>query len=75
MTYIATIAHHSIRRARSIAITGSLDEAKRAAAAEFGGEQRDYEIRIYDARACRYTGELIADQIVARRYVAARSWA
>lgn len=45
-TYLATIRHHSISRARQIEIAGSLSDAKRAAAKEFGEEQRDYEIAI-----------------------------
>lgn len=45
-TYTATIAHHSISRARVIKIEGTLTQAKRAATKEFGAEQRDYRIVI-----------------------------
>lgn len=54
-TYTATIAHHSISRARVITIDGSLTQAKRTATKEFGAEQRDYNIVIRDAR-----GETVA---------------
>lgn len=45
-TYIATIRHHSIARARSITIEGDLTAAKRAATAEFGDDQQDYVLYI-----------------------------
>jgi hypothetical protein len=45
-TYIATIHHHSIARARSITVRGDLTAAKRAATAEFGDEQRGYVLYI-----------------------------
>ena len=46
-TYTATISHHSISRARTITIVGSLARAKRAATIEFGGDQQDYKIAIH----------------------------
>jgi hypothetical protein len=49
-TYIATIRHHSIARARSITIEGNLTAAKRAATAEFDGEQQDYVLYIENSR-------------------------
>ena len=45
-TYIATIHHHSIARARSITIQGDLTAAKRAATAEFGDDQQNYVLYI-----------------------------
>lgn len=60
--YIATIRHSSITSARHITIDGTLTQAKRAAAREFGGEQSDYRIVIAldDGR-----GEIIASRRVA----------
>lgn len=45
--YIATIAHHSIARAREITISGDLAQAKRAATREFKGDHLDYEVQVY----------------------------
>ncbi len=64
-TYIATIRHHSISRAREITMTCSLSAAKRRATMEFGGEQVDYEIVIFDASR---------DEIVTRRRIMDRKW-
>lgn len=64
-TYIATIRHHSISRAREITMTCSLSAAKRRATMEFGGEQVDYEIVIFDASR---------DEIVTRRRIMDRTW-
>ncbi len=47
-TYTATIAHHSISRARSIEVNGTLAAAKAAATKEFGKDQIDYRIVITD---------------------------
>lgn len=66
--YVATIRHHSIARARQIEIEGTLTEAKKAAALEFGQEQRDYEITVYE----RYPGYPHA--IVSTRRVGSRKW-
>lgn len=63
-TYIATISHHSISRARTIEINGTLAQAKRAASAEFGEDHRDYTILIVDG-----------DNIVASRRVGGKQWA
>lgn len=62
--YTATITHHSIISARTIECAGNLTQAKRKAAAEFGGEFQDYVIIIIDAK----------HQIVARRKVGAKNW-
>ena len=64
MSYTATIHHHSIARARTV-LANTLPTAKRAASREFGSEQKDYEIVIYDDAA---------DQIVARRRAGDRMW-
>jgi hypothetical protein len=66
--YSATIRHHSISRARVIDITGTLDEAKKAAADEFEQEQRDYEIVVSEEPDNR------APEIVATKLVSARHW-
>ncbi len=64
-TYTATIAHHSISRARVITSYGSLTAAKRAATREFGEEYRDYNIVIRDAYG----------DVVATRRVGEARWA
>lgn len=67
-TYVATIRHHSLARARHIEITGTLTQAKRAATREFGDERRDYTIVIgleHD------NGDV---QIVASKRVGAKDW-
>ena len=46
--FIATIQHHSISRARRIEVNGTLKQAKIAASREFGQEQRDYDIAIFE---------------------------
>ncbi len=66
--YIATIRHHSIRSAREIEINGTLDDAKREAAKEFGGEQRDYDIVIAEM------SEGYPPYVVASRKVGGRKW-
>ena len=48
MKYAATIQHHSISRARQILIDGTLAKACRQASEEFGDEQRDYNIVVYE---------------------------
>lgn len=63
-TYTATISHHSISRAREIAITGTLRAAKAAATREFGGEFQDYNIVISDERG----------DTVAKRRLGDRTW-
>lgn len=63
ITYTATISHHSIARARSIAAP-TLAEAKTAADAEFGEEMREYSIIITNA----------AGAVVARRLVSESAW-
>lgn len=64
MTYTATIVHHSIARARVIEVEGTLAEAKAAAWEEFGDEQLDYQIAVYDEDG----------DIVASRRVGAKRW-
>lgn len=64
MTYTATIVHHSIARARVIEVEGTLAEAKAAAWEEFGDEQLDYRIAVYDEDG----------DIVASRRVGAKRW-
>ena len=67
-TYQATIRNHSISHARTIEIKGTLTQAKRAATAEFGQEQRDYDIVI---------AEVFDDgdrRIVAHRLVGDKVW-
>lgn len=66
--FLATIRHHSISRARQIEISGTLTQAKVAAAREFGQEQRDYEIAIYEDMDDRMP------YLVATRRVAGRKW-
>ena len=66
--YIATIRHHSISRAREIMISGSLTQAKRAASREFGAEQRDYYISIYEP-----VGHGM-HELVSRKLVGTRKW-
>ena len=68
-TYIATIRHHSIAAARSIEISGSLTQAKRAATKEFGQEQRDYIIVIGQ----KHLGGQV--EIVSSRRVGDKTWA
>lgn len=65
-TYTATIMHSSISRAREITVTGTLEQAKAAADAEFGAEQIDYEIVV------RLENDYLP--IVASRLVSARRW-
>jgi hypothetical protein len=65
--FTATIRHHSIARARQIEVTGTLTKAKQAAAREFGGEQRDYEIAIFED----WHGQ---PELVASRKVGASKW-
>ena len=64
--YTATIAHHSISRAREIKINGTLEVAKRRATKEFGDGFIDHEIII---REDREEGEVIA-----RRKIGERNW-
>lgn len=66
--YIATIRHHSISRAREIKISGTLTQAKAAAAREFSGEQQDYEIAVFEVPGDR------APLIAATRRVGAFIW-
>ena len=70
--YIATIRHHSIASARTITVEGSLTAAKRAATIEFGGEQRDYEIVIFE----QYPRPGFADgcELAASRCVGSPRW-
>lgn len=67
-TYTATIRHSSISRAREITINGSLTSAKRRASREFGGEQRDYDIVIYNMDGGQ------APDLVSARRVGGRLW-
>lgn len=62
--YLATIRHHSISRARQIRIPGTLTEAMNKAAAEFGDEQRDYEIAIYEDMGDERMPKLVATRLV-----------
>lgn len=66
--YFATIRHHSISRAREIETIGTLTQAKTAATREFGSEQRDYEIAIYEDM-----GDRMPDLVSTRR-VSAHKW-
>lgn len=66
--YLATIRHHSISRARQIEIIGTLTQAKTAASREFGQEQRDYEIVVYEDLDDR------APYLITSKRVAARKW-
>ena len=61
----ATIAHHSISRARVIDVSDNLGKAKREATREFGGEQLDFRIVITDERG----------EVVASRRVGDKRWA
>jgi hypothetical protein len=65
--YHATIRHHSISRARTIEIKGSLHKAKIAASLEFGEEFLDHEIVIAQVWGGRH-------EVVARRLVAEKKW-
>lgn len=66
--FLATIRHHSISRARQIEIAGTLTQAKAAASREFGQEQRDYEIAIYEDLGARMP------ELVATKRVGGRKW-
>lgn len=66
--YISTIRHHSISRAREIETIGTLPQAKRAASDEFGDEQTDYQIMIFEDRE---NAPLVP---VASKRVGARCW-
>ena len=68
-TYTATIRHHSIVRARTIKINGTLETAKRVASREFGAGYLDHEIVIYldDVEAAW-------PEIVAKRLIRNRHW-
>lgn len=66
--FAATIRHHSIARAREITVMGNLADAELAAAKEFGSEQRDYEIVIYDVTPGR------APEIISQRKVGGSRW-
>ncbi len=68
MSYMATIRHHSIARAREIAINGNLKTAKRRASAEFGQERRDFHIHIYIVE------DECLPELVAWRRVSERRW-
>lgn len=63
-TYTATIAHHSISRARTIEVTGTLTAAKAAATREFGDGFLDHRIVIRDEHG----------QTVASRRIGDRDW-
>lgn len=65
--YTATIAHHSIARARVLEIEGTLAQAKRAASREFGDGFADHRIVIRQADG-RW------DDIVATRRLSDRRW-
>ena len=66
--YFASIRHHSISRARQIEVDGTLTQAKSAASREFGQEQLDYEIVIYEDMGDR------APYLIATRRVSDRKW-
>lgn len=63
-TYDATIRHHSIARARTISVTGTLTQAKRKATAEFGADYQDYEIVIFRG-----------DEVISSRRLSDKRWA
>lgn len=66
--YLATVQHDSLPHARAIEIHGTFAQAKRAAAAEFRGEQQDYEIIL---------AKVLEDgdqRIIASRFVGSRRW-
>ena len=73
-TYLATIEHHSISRARSITVTGTLTDAKRAASREFQGEFLDYVIAIYHAPADDDFYPAGPEDLAASKRVGARRW-
>lgn len=60
-TYTATISHHSISRARTIEVTGTLTAAKAAATKEFGDDQNDYRIVITDESGQTVASRRIGD--------------
>lgn len=68
-TYIATYRHHSIARAPQIKVTGTLAQAKRAAAREFGDGFIDHELAIYEDR-----GEDMMPDLVSTRRIGGRKW-
>jgi len=68
VSYIATIRHHSISRARHIRIDGSMLAAKSAATKEFRDEPIDYEIVIGEDFG---NGDV---RLVAMRRVDERRW-
>lgn len=49
--YYATISHYSISRARVEDVGDDINEAKRRADEEFGGDFNDYILCIYDRQA------------------------
>lgn len=67
-TYSATIRHHSIARARVIECGSDLTAAKRKAAREFGAEQIDYDIAIFEHR------DGVAPEMITSRKVGGGKW-
>ncbi len=63
--YRATVRHHSLAAHRSLLILGSLTDAKRAAAREFGAGFVDHEIVIF---------EDAGNEIVSARRIGAARW-
>lgn len=66
--YLATVRHSSISKARTIETEGTLTQAKRAAAQEFGQEQWDYEIIVAEVLD---SGEhrIVAGRLVGGEYI------
>ena len=62
MTYQATIKHSSIAQARTIKVSDDLTQAKRQATAEFGAEQLDCTIVLFDARTEPVASRRVADK-------------
>jgi hypothetical protein len=72
--YIATIVHHSIKRARVIDAGNSLTVAKAKATREFGDEFEDCSIQVYDRYGCAPDTHPAYLPCVAARRVHERKW-
>jgi hypothetical protein len=66
--YVATIEHHSLARAPSVKIEGTLTQAKRAATERFGDGFADHQICIYERRPD------FGNVLVATKAVGAPEW-
>jgi len=74
--YRATIAHHSIARARYVWVGDSLHQAKINASREFSGERGDYSIVIEDTQTAEIGNHPMSGNyaMAAVRRVAGTGW-